>query len=216
MTPVLAPPLAVATGLAAAPAVIALADACSHNLPHHTKVQRGLRIVAVAAVLGALTWASLARLGPAHTAVIGPLLVLGTAAVLVDLRERRLPDRLAAALLASTAAALGASCAAAGDLAAAGRALGGAALATAVLLAGKLASPQAVGWGDVKFAPALGAHLGWAGWPVVFTGLLAWWALVLLTIGAAVVAHVVAPRRTPAVVPFGPAMLLGTLFALVV
>ena len=83
-----------------------------------------------------------------------------------------------------------------------------------MLLAGKLGSSAAVGWGDVKFAPALGAHLGWAGWPVFFSGLLAWWVLVLVTVGAAVAVRAVDPRRAQEVVPFGPAMLLGTLFAL--
>ena len=67
--------------------------------------------------------------------------------MLVDLRERRLPDRLTTALLASTAAAVGTSCATAGDLDAAGRAVAGAVLATAVLLAGKLASSSGGGLG---------------------------------------------------------------------
>ena len=71
-----------------------------------------------------------------------------------------------------------------------------------------------MGWGDVKFAPALGAHLGWAGWPVLFSGLLAWWVLVLVTVGAVVAVRAVDPRRAEEVVPFGPAMLLGTLLAL--
>ena len=214
MNPVLLASLALAIGVTATPTVTRLADACSHTVPRYTRPQRAARAVAVAAALSAAIWVGLARLGPGRTAVVVPLLVSGSAAVLVDLRERRLPDRLTTALLATTAAAVGTSCATAGDLAAAQRAVGGAVLAAAVLLAGKLASSRAVGWGDVKFAPALGAHLGWAGWPVFFSGLLAWWVLVLVTVGAAVAVRAIDPRRAQEVVPFGPAMLLGTLFAL--
>ena len=215
MNPVLLASLALAIGVTATPAVTRLADACSHTIPRYTRAERAARATAVAASVTAATGACLARLGPGRTAVVVPLLVFGVAAVLVDLRERRLPDRLTTALLATTAAAVGTSCAAAGDLAAAGRACAGAVLGAAVLLAGKLASSRAVGWGDVKFAPALGVHLGWAGWPVFFSGLLAWWVLVLVTVGATVAVRAVDPRRAQEVVPFGPAMLLGTLFALI-
>ena len=158
MHPVLLASLALAVGVTATPAVTRLTDACSHTVPRYTRAERAARAVAVAAAVTAATWVGLARLGPGRTAVVVPLLVFGAAAVLVDLRERRLPDRLTTALLATTAVAVGTSCAAAGDLAAAQRAVGGAVLAAAVLLAGKLASSAAVGWGDVKFAPALGAH----------------------------------------------------------
>jgi leader peptidase (prepilin peptidase)/N-methyltransferase len=214
VNPVLLASLALAIGVTATPTVTHLADACSHTVPRYTRAERAARAVGVAAALSAAIWVGLARLGPVRTAVAVPLLVLGAAAVLVDLRERRLPDRLTIGLLAATAAAVGTSCATAGDVDAAGRAVGGAVLAAGVLLVGKLASSRAVGWGDVKFAPALGAHLGWAGWPVFFSGLLAWWVLVLVTVGATVAVRAVDPRRAQEVVPFGPAMLLGTLFAL--
>jgi leader peptidase (prepilin peptidase)/N-methyltransferase len=215
VNPVLLASLALAIGVTATPTVTRLTDACSHTVPRYTRQERAVRVVGVAAAVSAAIWVGLARLGPERTAVVVPLLVLGVAAVLVDLRERRLPDRLTTALLAATAVAVGTSCAAAGDLAAAQRAVGGAVLAAGVLLAGKAASAAAVGWGDVKFAPALGAHLGWAGWPAFFSGLLAWWVLVLVTVGAAAAVRAIDPPRAQEVVPFGPAMLLGTLFALV-
>ena len=147
MNPVLLASLALTVGVTATPTVTRLADACSHTLPRYTPPQRAARAVAVAAAVTAAIWVGLARLGPVRTAVVVPLLVLGAAAVLVDLRERRLPDRLTVGLLATTAVAVGLSCATAGDVDAAGRAVGGAVLAAGVLLVGKLASSRAGGLG---------------------------------------------------------------------
>ena len=117
MNPVLLASLALAVGVTATPTVTRLTDACSHTVPRYTRAERTARAAGVAAAVTTATGACLARLGPGRTAVVVPLLVFGVAAVLVDLRERRLPDRLTTALLASTAVAVGTSCAAAGDLA---------------------------------------------------------------------------------------------------
>ncbi|MDH6112566.1 leader peptidase (prepilin peptidase)/N-methyltransferase [Kitasatospora sp. MAP12-15] len=79
------------------------------------------------------------------------------------------------------------------------------------LLYGTLALLGPMGLGDAKLAPTLGALLAWYGWRTVFAGvfegflLAAVWGMTLLLTRRAT-------RKDP--LPFGPAMLLGALVAI--
>ena len=126
-------------------------------------------------------------------------------AVLVDVVDRRLPDRLVggAALLASASLAtetlITETSPAPADMA-----LGLAAMAGPLLVL-HLASPAAMGFGDVKAAAVLGAALGLVD-PVL--------ALLALAIGSGVSALVGLTRRRRHLA-FGPGLLGGAVVALV-
>jgi leader peptidase (prepilin peptidase)/N-methyltransferase len=126
-------------------------------------------------------------------------------AAAVDIRERRLPDSwvLAAAvvLLATTWVAwlFGQT------FDATALALGALVMAGPMMLV-HLVSPGAMGFGDVKTGVVLGAALGTVDWRL---------GLVALTLAAGLGAAVGAARRS-ATIPFGPFLVLGAAFALVV
>ncbi|MGD9990530.1 prepilin peptidase [Pseudonocardia sp.] len=131
--------------------------------------------------------------------VLLPLLVLGPAAAVVDAYEGRLPDQLTGPLLGATALAATAS-----------GSIGIRAIAIAVLAAGLAASvmvvaSHALGWGDVKLIPTLTIVLGHQG------GLLGGLSLVVLLMG--VTAVIVGTGTRGAVVPYGPALVFGTVGA---
>jgi leader peptidase (prepilin peptidase)/N-methyltransferase len=67
-----------------------------------------------------------------------------------------------------------------------------------------------LGFGDVKLGGLLGLALGWISWPAVVFGVLAG-----LSLGAVHAVILVITRRNDrwSPVPFGPAMLLGALWA---
>lgn len=92
--------------------------------------------------------------------------------------------------------------------------IGGAALVwLAVFWIPRLATRgRAMGLGDVKLAPVLGALLGAFGWGPALVGLMAAFAFGAL-IGVALICFGTADRK--AKVPFGPYMLLGALFGVV-
>jgi leader peptidase (prepilin peptidase)/N-methyltransferase len=136
-------------------------------------------------------------------------LVLAAAGVwltVVDLRTRRLPDRVVLPALGSGVVLLAGAALAGHDLPALGRAAAGAALAFAGFLVLALLAPAGLGMGDVKLAALLGLLLGWLGWPAV------WWGAVAGFVVQALVSVVLlAARRVDrrGELPFGPAMLAG-------
>lgn len=195
-----------AVGAAAlTPLLVRLADATAHcNAVTTTPVRLALAVALVG--FGATAGA---RLDTAHAVALLPVLVLAGAAALVDAHERRLPDVLTGCLAAVVAVAI--TLAVAGGNADGTRAMYG--FLTGLLLAiiGKWLSDHAVGWGDVKLAPSLTACLAWSGWFTVYLGLLAWALLILATAG------LLAVRSGRAViVPYGPAMVSGTVVAVLV
>jgi leader peptidase (prepilin peptidase) / N-methyltransferase len=121
----------------------------------------------------------------------------------IDLRTRRLPNRIvlpAAALVLAAQIAIAPDRALEWTLAAAG--------AFTFLLVAALVNPAGLGMGDVKLALLLGAALGWAVAPALFIGL-----------AAAALAGVVlivrggwAARKTA--IPLGPFLALGGIVAL--
>lgn len=157
-------------------------------------------VVRRAAVLAAMTSVMVGAAAPlpsvvqVSTAVVGVLLVL---AALVDVHERRLPNRL----LASAAIALLAATPFAGS-ASAGAMLVGATLGGGLLLAVHLL--RGIGMGDVKEAAVVGASVG------VVTPAAAALAIAVAAATAGAVG-VIARRRT---LPLGPALWLGWAVAL--
>jgi leader peptidase (prepilin peptidase)/N-methyltransferase len=195
-----------AVGAAAlTPLLVRLADATAHG---NTVTTTPVRLVLAVALAGVGAAAG-ARLETAHAVGLLTVLVLAGAAALVDAHERRLPDVLTGCLAAVVAAAI--TLAVFGGHADGRRAMYG--FVTGLLLAiiGKWVSDRAVGWGDVKLTPSLTACLAWSGWFTVYVGLLAWAALILAT------ASLLAARSgRAAVVPYGPAMVTGTVLAVLV
>lgn len=140
----------------------------------------------------------------AHVPVAAPLIVIATIpAVLIDMREHRLPNRLVASA-ALFGAALVAATAPLGGEPSIGGLLLGALLMSGPLLLMHLLSPASMGFGDVKLAVVLGAAVG------LVNPLLALAALTIGCAGAAIFG-VARRRRT---IAFGPALALGAAGAL--
>jgi leader peptidase (prepilin peptidase) / N-methyltransferase len=124
-------------------------------------------------------------------------------AVVVDIREHRLPNRLvgAAALIGLVCVLITMASGATLDLL--GLLVGAAAMSAPLLLL-HLVSPNAMGFGDVKMAVVLGAALGLVA-PVLVPV-----ALVIASAGSAAVA--ITLRRST--IAFGPGLLSGAILAL--
>jgi leader peptidase (prepilin peptidase)/N-methyltransferase len=177
---------------------------CAAPVP--ARLAAPLVTAAACAVLAAATGA---RPELAAWLVLAPFAVL---LALVDLRVRRLPDRLTLPLAAAAAALLGVaglSPGAGGQWNTAllgGLALGGAYFALFLI------HPGGMGFGDVKLALALGVVLGWYGWAVLFAGAFAGFLLGSLY-GLGLVALRRASRKST--IPFGPFMIVGALAGVV-
>jgi leader peptidase (prepilin peptidase)/N-methyltransferase len=131
--------------------------------------------------------------------------------VLIDVRERRLPDHLTLSGAAALLALVGAEAAITGNLAPLAGALAGAALMAGILLALHLASPRGMGFGDVKLGLLLGVLVG-----VRSVGLVLPALLLAGVLGAVVgVAQMVRRRRRDVTLPFGPFLVTGAVVALV-
>ncbi|HLI55177.1 MAG TPA: prepilin peptidase [Acidimicrobiales bacterium] len=81
----------------------------------------------------------------------------------------------------------------------------------AVLFAINLASPRALGFGDVRFGAVLGLALGWLGWHYAFIGFLAA-NLLGAVVGIVLMAAKRAGRRTP--IPYGVFLSAGAFLAI--
>ena len=156
-------------------------------------------VVAVVAACFAVVIAS----GDASQRVASVTVVAMVPAAVIDLRERRLPDRwvaFAAAVLAATAWAAWVTGQSIGP---SSMLLGAAVLAGPILLL-HLVSPHSMGFGDVKASIVLGAAVGWADWGLAVAGLA-------LAAGLAATIGIVGRRRT---IPFGPFLVMGSAIAL--
>lgn len=133
-----------------------------------------------------------------ETGVVATLLVCVASAV-VDVSERRVPDRLVLVSIVPTLLVLVAH-AAVGDLRVAATAvLLGVVLFAGPLLVMHLAVPDALGFGDVKLAVPLGAAIGLVEWRYAVAG---------LCIASGLTAAVALVRRRPAM-PFAPGLVAG-------
>lgn len=160
------------------------------------------RSMAPAVVAGVLASVALV-VAPGVPVAAAAATALLVPAAAIDVREQRLPDPLllAAAGVLVTAMALGVV--AGGGADPIGMLVGAAAMAIPLLLV-HLASPAAMGFGDVKLAVVLGAATG--------SATLALVALALGT-GCSAVVGVALRRRT---VPLGPGLVGGAVITLVV
>lgn len=162
---------------------------------------------ATACVFGAIGW----RIGAEP--VLGALLYLAAVGALlafIDIREKRLPDRFTLPSYGIAATLLAVAVPFTDDgLRHFTHALIGMAALFALFALQALAVPSGIGLGDVKLSGVLGLCLGWFGGRAWITGLL-----VMYLIGGVIAVGVLIVRRTrKGEFPFGPAMLAGTLAA---
>ena len=129
----------------------------------------------------------------------------------IDIEHLRIPDRVTFPSLAVSAALIVAVSISDGHPHWIVDALIGAFAFFAILLVFHLLSPAGMGFGDVKLGLLLGLYLGWISPRLVIWGLLLG-ALLGTVIGVAVG---VARRSRKAAFPFGPALGLGTMLAVV-
>ena len=133
-------------------------------------------------------------------------LVVGSVLSVIDIREHRLPDRIVLPMYPVLASVLVLSGVLTHRWPLCSSAIGAGVWLAVIGLVWLISGGRAMGFGDVKLAPLLGASLGWISVDAAFTGLTScWiigglWALLLLVTG-----HV---RRSDAIA-FGPFMLLG-------
>ncbi len=197
--------LAAVFAAVAGPLVLYLA----HRTAHHRFPFGAGETAAVACLLGLLA----AGIPPGPAGSTGPtaLVVLGSAAAVVDAREGRLPNALTARLTAALLLAVGAQ-ALTGAILPALRALTVAAALAGCCALVKLVGSHVLGWGDAKLIPVLGAAL--AAWRPdrIPTGTVT--CVVLLGISTLGVAALT--RTTRALVPYGPALLVGAATGLAV
>ncbi len=142
---------------------------------------------------------ALAVHGSRPAAVLLPLVLLGPAAAVVDAYEGRLPDLLTGPLLGATLLTAAVS----GPDGVRGIAV--AAVVTVLAALATVMVTDALGWGDVKLIPTLAIVLGHQG--ALLAGLVA----VVLLVG--VTAAVVSVQDRRAIVPYGPALVFGTIGA---
>lgn len=135
---------------------------------------------------------------------------LGLLLAVIDLRELLLPNRVLLPGTLVTAALLTLAAAVDGSWPDLWRALLAGVACFALLLVMALISPASLGMGDVKLAALLGLVLGWLGWPAVLMGLFLGFVIQAVA-GLLLLAVQRAGRRTE--LPFGPALLVGTLVA---
>lgn len=164
-------------------------------------------VIAVMVSAGLLFAAFAARFTDATLPAWCWLVGTGLVHVVVDLRARRLPHEVTAAMALGGLVSLAVAAAISdrwGDLVVA-VASGVVVLLIAVLV--QVLAPAHVGGGDTALYAALALHLGWFG----LTGLLR--GLVLATVLTALVAIVVGIRRRSmtATVPAGPPLIAGVL-----
>ncbi len=166
--------------------------------------QLGARFASVALlVVVAACFAVLLACGDASQRVAAVAVAAMLPAAIVDIRERRLPDRwvaFAAGVLAATTWAAWVF----GQFVDLSGMLLGAAVVAGPILVLHLVSPASMGFGDVKASIVLGAAVGSVDWKLAVAGLA-------LAAGLAATIGVVGRMRT---IPFGPFLVMGSAIAL--
>ena len=165
----------------------------------------------------ALTVAGVVVVAVAHLVLVRRGLVIDVVAaaflvplVLVDIRERRLPDGLTLGGAVTLLTILALRGAATGNLAPLSGAVLGALAMAGLLLALHLASPSGMGFGDVKLGLLLGVLVGSRSVGLVPVALLA--AGILGAVAGVVL--MVRHRRRDITLPFGPYLVIGAAAAL--
>jgi leader peptidase (prepilin peptidase)/N-methyltransferase len=158
--------------------------------------------------------ATAARIGadwelPAFLVLAGALVALSV----IDLRSFLLPNKIVFPLTGASVVLLGLAALAGGDVSVFVRALLGGAAGFAFFFILHVASPAAMGFGDVKLSFTLGLFLGWLGWGYVFLGLFLGFLYGAL-IGMTLIVLRLKTRKDH--VPFGPYLAAGTMTAILV
>jgi leader peptidase (prepilin peptidase)/N-methyltransferase len=168
------------------------------------------RFAVLTAVVSAVAVAGSLAVVPAGArpawAVVG---TCGVLLALIDASTTWLPLPLSQASWLLMAVAILASWPLSGDWRIVVRALAGAAIAGALYLLGWLVTRGGFGFGDVRFAPVLGAASAACSWQVLA------WALTLGTLAGGVQGLVRLIARQPGAFPYAPAMLAGSYLAVV-
>lgn len=183
------------------------------DLESRSAARSGVRTRVAGAVVTALAFGVLAlRVGmdavlPAFLAVTA----VGTAISIVDLREKRIPNRMLLVAAPVVAALLVAGLLVRREPDRLLAVLAGAAAMFALYFVIALIVPAAMGMGDVKLAALLGGALGAAGLTAWVVGLLA-----AFLIGGVVAIIALATRRVGlrGSIPFGPWMVVGAVVGL--
>ncbi|MGY1603609.1 prepilin peptidase [Geodermatophilus sp. SYSU D00815] len=202
--------LAALTGLGAGPW---LARTAARLAARDAAARPSVPAVVGTALLAAVLVPGAVLLTGARPATAAYVWAAGAALVLAgtDLAAHRLPDVVTLPSYAVCAAALVADAALLGTWSALLRAALAAAAAFGLAALGAFASPEGLGFGDVKLLGLLGLLLGWVGWGVLLAGVFAG-----LLIGAGVSLLLLALRRVGwrTALPFGPPLLVGAVLAL--
>jgi leader peptidase (prepilin peptidase) / N-methyltransferase len=168
-------------------------------------------MAAVSGLLGLLAGAAArwSALLPAYVVLAAIAAIL----IVVDAEHHRLPNRLLYPAAVATVVLLAVAAAVRHDWSDYLRAVEAAGVVYVVFFVLALISPRSLGMGDVRLAALLAAYLGFRRWPLVYVGLLA--GFVLSAVVAVVLLVTRRATRTTAL-PFGPALILGTLLVLAV
>lgn len=145
---------------------------------------------------------------PAFLLLAWTLLVVAV----IDLRTRRIPNRITYPLIPALLALVALAAVATGTPWFALRALLGGLAAFAAMLALALVSPRGMGMGDVKLAGFLGIGLGYLGWGEVVLGVFGGF---LLGGAVAVVLILLRLRGRKDQIPFGPYLAVSTIVTVV-
>ena len=144
-------------------------------------------------------------------AFLGAVVVLACGLVVlsvIDLRTRRLPDRIVGPLTVTVVAML----ALAGDGTAFARALACGLLTGLALAVVNVAAPEGLGMGDVKLSFVLAATAGWCSWITAVWGVVL--GAALGAIGGMVSGVLAGESVRSRTIAFAPALAAGTLLAI--
>jgi len=165
-------------------------------------------------ITGALFAVMVLRFGLSCT--LPAYLTLAAASVLlsvVDLQHQRLPDVIVGPFAVAASALLAVAAFGEGTWEPLVRALAGGAILFAFYLILALITPGGLGMGDVKLAGVLGMYLAYLSWRTLILG-AAGGFVIAAVVGVALLAARRASHQT--LVPFGPAMLLAAMIAVIV
>lgn len=160
--------------------------------------------IAIALVVAAVPW-RLSEPWWLEAGLVAVLLVASVAAA-VDVASERIPDRVVLASLVPTAVVLGVRLGSDAAAVTVTDVLFGAGAFALPLLVAHLAAPDALGFGDVKLAAALGAALGLVDWRH---------SVVALCIASGLTAVMAVVRRR-STMPFAPGLVVGSALVLII
>lgn len=167
-------------------------------------------LTAAAGLVGAIAVVWAHRHQPVTATLLTAWVAVASRLSAIDLRERRLPNRIVGPLAAAVAVAVFGAGVATDDLGRGGRALAVGTAALVVCLVANLAG--GMGMGDVKYAFPLFTTVGWFGGEAVVVTVLV--TTVAGAVAGAVVLAMGLGRRFR--LPYGPFMSLGLVAGLVV